>query len=240
MNNSVLTKPNERAQVVTLSTSKSIKNYILLGVLAWFFLSLIGGWFGIFSQPDQLPVLLGLFIALPLIIFATLYLASSQFRAFAHSIQLPLIVGAHLWRFVGFSFILAYLLGYLPAGFGIPEGVGDIIAAIFALPLAIALHRRKPVRRTFVIWNIYGLADLVSALTMGLLYSQGPLGILRTDVSTALMTTFPVNLIPTFFVPLFIMFHILALIRRKEVGATGPMVSPSLPSALKPSSYPKL
>jgi len=53
------------------------------------------------------------------------------------------------------------------------------------------------------------------------LYSQGAFGILRTGVSTALMTSFPVSIIPTFFVPFFILLHVLALIRYKEVGPAG-------------------
>ena len=71
---------------------------------------------------------------------------STRFRAFANSISLSLIAGAHLWRHVGLGFVVAFLLGKLPTQFGIPEGFGDIIAAIFALPLALAVHRKKPVR----------------------------------------------------------------------------------------------
>jgi hypothetical protein len=121
---------------------------------------------------------------------------------------------------VGLGFLVAFLVGRLPAQFAIPEGLGDIVAAIFALPLALALRGEKPVRGYFILWNIFGLIDLLSAITVGILYSEGPLGVLRTGVSTALMTTFPVNLIPTFFVPLFILLHVLALLRRNEVKAT--------------------
>jgi len=124
-----------------------------------------------------------------------------------------------VWRYVGLGFVIAYFLGKLPPQFAFPEGLGDVLAAVFALPLARALYRGKPVRKFFIAWNIYGVADLISAITMGVLYSQGSFGILRTGVSTALMTTFSINLIPTFFVPLFIMLHILALIRYKEVGS---------------------
>ncbi len=217
MNKVLSAQPNEQANALMLTFSSSIRNYTILGVLVWFFSALIAGWFGFFSQPDAPPPHLGLFIAPPLIVFTVLYLASASFRSFAHSIPLPFIVGAHVWRYIGLGFIIAYLFGKLPPEFAIPEGTGDIIAAVFSLPLALALYRGKPVSRGFVAWNIFGLADLVSAITMGVLYSQGPLGILRTGVSTALMTSFPIHLIPTFFVPLFILLHLLALARRKEV-----------------------
>jgi hypothetical protein len=50
----------------------------------------------------------------------------------------------------------------------------------------------------------------MSAITMGVLYSNGPLGLLSAPtVTTRLMVTFPVSLIPTFFVPLFLLMHAL-------------------------------
>ncbi len=60
--------------------------------------------------------------------------------------------------------------------------------------------------------------DLVSALTMGLLFSESALGLLHTAASnTTLMVTFPVSLIPTFFVPLFLLVHLL-IFRRIGTG----------------------
>jgi hypothetical protein len=199
--------------------TQEIKTAVLLAIGVWFASALIGGWYGVFAQQGEPPTHLGLFLALPIVGLTMAYLVSEEFRIFARGISLPLIVGAHTWRYVGVGFVIAFLMGKLPAQFGIPEGLGDIIAAIFAFPLAVALHRRRPVRRAFIIWNIFGLIDLISAITMGVLYSQGSFGILRTNVSTALMTTFPINLIPTFFVPLFILLHLLALIRYKEVAS---------------------
>lgn len=197
-----------------------MKNFTLIAVLLWFSGAFIAGWFDLFVQSDAPPTYLGLFILLPIVVFTSLYLSNNNFRVFANSIDISLVVVAHLWRYVGIGFLIAFLYGRLPAQFAIPEGLGDIIAAAFALPLALALQRKKTVRGYFIAWNIFGLADLVSAITLGVLYSQGPFGILRTEVSTALMTTFPVNLIPTFFVPLFIMLHVLALVRRQEVATT--------------------
>lgn len=194
-----------------------MRNFTIQAILLWFLGALTAGWFGLFVQSDAPPTYLGAFIILPIAAFTALYLSNKEFRVFANSIDLSLIVGAHLWRYVGMGFLIAFLFGRLPAQFAIPEGLGDIIAAVFAYPLALALRSNKAVRGYFIAWNIFGLVDLVSAVTVGVLYSEGPFGILRTGVSTALMTTFPVNLIPAFFVPLFIMLHVLALVRRKEV-----------------------
>ena len=197
--------------------SSHIRNYAVIAIVAWFLSAGIAGWFGYFSQPDIPPTHLALFLVTPMIGFMGAYVLSAHFRVWTHSIRLSIIVGAHAWRYVGIGFVIAFLLGYLPPQFGIPEGVGDIIAAVFSLPLAFSLHRGKPVRTAFIVWNIFGLVDLLSAITMGILYSQGSFGILRDGVSTALMTMFPIHLIPTFFVPLFILLHILALVRSGEV-----------------------
>jgi hypothetical protein len=196
------------------------RNITILAILLWFLGSLIAGYYGVFAQTGVPPIYLGLFIAVPFVGFTGAYFANPRFRDFAHSISLPLIVGTHVWRYVGVFFVIAFLMGKLPPQFGIPEGGGDIIAAIYSLPLAFALRQGKPVRTAFIAWNLFGLVDLISAITLGMLYSEGSLGFLRTGVSTALMTTFPVNLIPTFFVPLFILLHLLALARTREVGTS--------------------
>lgn len=198
---------------------QSTRNYTILAILLWFFGSMIAGYYGVFATPGTPPIYLGLFIVVPFVGFTGAYFVSPRFRAFAHDISLPLMVGAHAWRYVGLFFVIAYLMGKLPPQFGIPEGGGDIITAVFSLPLAFALRQGKPVRTAFIAWNVFGLVDLISAITMGALYSEGSFGILRTGVSTALMTTFPVNIIPTFFVPLFILLHLLALARTGEVGS---------------------
>ncbi len=146
--------------------------------------------------------------------FVAAYFASPAFRAFTDRISLTLIVGSHLWRFVGLGFVIGWLKGVLPAGFGIPEGFGDIIAALGALALLPSLRAGTPSRRWLLAWNTWGFLDLVSAIAMGLLYSNSSLGVLsRGGQTTELMVTFPVSLIPTFFVPLFLLLHALTFKR---------------------------
>jgi hypothetical protein len=137
-------------------------------------------------------------------------------------IPLWLITIAHVWRFVGLGFVIGAMMHKLPPQFGYPEGLGDIVAAFFCVPLAQAIRkntRSSGLRAAFVAWNVYGLIDLLSAIFIGILYSPSSFGILRTDISTELMTTFPVNLIPTFFVPLFILFHLFSLKRSGELSS---------------------
>ncbi len=73
--------------------------------------------------------MLAAFVAVPILGFVAAYGLSASFRAFTDTIPLSLLVGSHLWRFVGLGFIVGAFTGALPMGFGIPEGVGDVIAA---------------------------------------------------------------------------------------------------------------
>lgn len=186
----------------------------VLALAGWFLAAFAGGWFGIVNEPGRLPLVLLTYIALPMLGFVAAYMLSDSFRAFAGSLNLTLIVGSHLWRFVGLGFIIAWLHGDLPAGFAIPEGLGDIVAALGALALLPRLIKGTASRRWLLAWNVFGFMDLISAIAMGLLYSNTPLGILSSGTATtALMVTFPVSLIPTFFVPLFLLLHALTFKR---------------------------
>jgi hypothetical protein len=197
---------------------------ILFGIIGlWFIAAFIGGAMKVFSQTGGPPVPIGIFLVIPIGGFTLAYAMSSRVRHAVDQIPLWLITITHVWRFVGLGFVIGAVVHVLPPQFGYPEGIGDFVAALFCLPLALAIRKggRAPgLRGAFIAWNIYGLIDLVSAISMGILYSQSSFGVLRTDLSTALMTTFPVSLIPTFFVPLFILLHMLALARSREIAGT--------------------
>jgi len=189
----------------------------ILAIGAWFAAAVWGGLHGIFSHPDVPPVSLGAFILVPITSFLLTYALSAAFRTFAQNLDMRVLVGSHLWRFVGVGFIIGWLTGDLPAQFGIPEGLFDIIAAVGAAILLVQLNKGEFPRRWLLIWNVFGLLDLISAITVGALYSNGTLGILSAGtVTTRVMTIFPVSLIPTFFVPLFILVHLLVFVRLRQ------------------------
>jgi hypothetical protein len=195
---------------------------ILLGVVGlWFLAAFIGGMNDIFYQPGVPPVTVGLFLLIPIAGFILAYVFSTRVRRVIDQIPLWLATIAHVWRFVGLGFVIGAVMHILPPQFGYPEGLGDVAAALLCLPLAFAIRKGSyspGLRRAFIAWNIFGLIDLLSAISLGILYSPSSFGVLRTDISTGLMTSFPVSLIPTFFLPLFILFHILGLIRSKELA----------------------
>jgi len=197
------------------------ESMVLGAVGIWFVAAFVGGIMNVFYQPGVPPVTVALFLLVPITGFTLAYVFSNQVRHVIDQIPLWLITIAHVWRFVGLGFVIGAVMHVLPKQFGYPEGWGDVAAALFCLPLAFAIRKggHSPgLRRAFIAWNIFGLIDLLSAISLGILYSPSSFGVLRTDISTGLMTQFPVSLIPTFFLPLFILFHMLALIRSKELA----------------------
>jgi hypothetical protein len=78
-------------------------------------------------------VLLSIF-AVPILGFVTVYLTSASFRAFTETIPMTLLVGSHLGGSSesGSSRVARWVA--LPRASVIPEGFGDIIAALGAAP----------------------------------------------------------------------------------------------------------
>ena len=197
------------------------RRWTVATIAVWFTVALVAGAAGVVNEPGKPPLVLLSFFAIPIVGFLLAYAIGPSFRAFTETIPMTLLVGSHLWRFVGIGFVIGWLSGALPGGFGIPEGFGDIIAALGAALLLPSLRRGTAPRGWLLAWNAFGMLDLLSAITVGLLFSQSALGVLSTATSnTAPLVTFPVSIIPTFFVPLFLLVH--ALIFRRLAGESGP------------------
>ncbi len=196
----------------------------LVGVTGvWFLAAVISGLADLFVRYPEKPYVL-VFVLGPILFYTLAYRASERVRHALDAIPLWIITIAHTWRFVGLGFVVGATIRVLPVQFGYPEGWGDLIAASLSIPLALALRRGEHsarMRKLFIAWNVFGLIDMLSAITLGVLYSPAPFAVLRTGLSTELMTTFPISLIPTFLVPLFILMHMLSLARSSEVGGAG-------------------
>jgi len=211
--------------------SRAVATTIASLIAMWFVAALVMSCSGRFqTAPDQPPLAFGLTLSIPLVLAIVSYAAVPGVRLVARSLDLNLVTALHLGRIVGSDFILLWLQHRLPALFALPAGLGDITIALTTLPLIWAMRRQTPgVRTRFVIWNVLGIVDLVVALGMGVLNAQGPLGVLAgSGPTTVLMSAYPRALIPTFFVPFYILLHLAALTRRAEVGSPA---SPAAPRA---------
>jgi hypothetical protein len=72
-------------------------------------------------------------------------------------------------------------------------------------------------------WNVFGILDLIVAVTTGFLTAPSLLQPIEIQPTSELMTVLPMVLIPVFLVPLSIVLHLasLAKLRRDEARASG-------------------
>lgn len=116
----------------------------------------------------------------------------------------------NLWRLLGVVFLLLMINGQAPALWALPAGIGDIIVGATAFPVASRLDTPGG-RRLGVVFNLFGLADLVVAVGLGVATSPGPLHVIHTTPTTEVMTHFPMALVPGFLVPLAFMLQVVSL-----------------------------
>ena len=62
-----------------------------------------------------------------------------------------------------------------------------------------------------IIFNLFGMADLVVAVGLGVMTSPGPAQVFHTTPTSELATRFPLALVPTFLVPLAFVLHVISL-----------------------------
>jgi hypothetical protein len=119
------------------------------------------------------------------------------------------LVAIHTWRILGIVFLWGVSQGILHPAFGIPAGVGDILIGVTAIPFVYFLRKGFSWSKySLVVWNVLGIADLVMAVSLGLITSPG------FGIST--MTTFPWVLIPTLGVPIALTLHGITLYRLRN------------------------
>ena len=204
------------ASALTARSAQGVRNLTATVVALWFLLAIFGSLLGYFDSEPRPPVTLGLAAVVPVAVYGFLYFTSAGLRDLVLSLDLRVLTLAQTWRIGGIVFLILYWRAVLPGVFALPAGWGDIAIGITAPVVAWSCIRPLR-RRAFIAWNVLGIFDPVLAVTLGVLASATPVGILAGDVTTRLMGQFPLSLIPTFFVPLLLICHLIALSRvRKE------------------------
>jgi hypothetical protein len=181
-------------------------------IAAWFIFSLSASALHVFNNdPSRPPIALGLAVLIPLAIFAVWFARSEAFREFALSLDPRALTRTQSLRIAGYTFLVLYTYRLLPGAFALPAGWGDIAigatASLVAKRLAIPAHKSA-----FIFWQVLGIFDLVSAVTLGataqLIDPQG--------IPTSAMTVLPLSLIPTFAVPLFLILHVICIAQARR------------------------
>src|SRR5215210_3710617 len=120
-----------------------------------------------------------------------------------------LLIAVHIWRIGGIFFIWGMTQGLLDPAFAIPAGVGDILIGVTAIPFAIFLWKGYSWSKyALLVWSVLGIADLVNAVTLGVITTP--------DFRTSTMAIFPWILVPTLAVPLALALHGITLYRLRN------------------------
>lgn len=197
---------------------------IIRGIMAiWLVVVFMLGAAGAFVKPSgtlPIPILIG--ATIPVVVFLGAYRVSAAFRAFILAFDLLLATSIQAWRAGGLAFLALYAHGILPGLFAWPAGLGDIAIGITAPWVVLALIRRPSfaASRRFVIWNLFGILDLIVAVSTGALSSGLVVGAVG-EVTTGPMAQLPLVLIPAYLVPLFIMLHLAALFQVRRMRTSG-------------------
>jgi hypothetical protein len=195
---------------------------VVLVLAAWFAcVVLVGASGGFVSPSGGLPLPIAIGVTAPVVVFLSAFWMSLRFREFVLTADLRLVTGIQAWRAAGFAFLALYAHGVLPGLFALPAGLGDIAIGVTAPWIVLALIRRPgfAASKTFVVWNLLGLLDLVDAVGTGALSSALATGA-AGEITTLPMAQLPLVLVPAYLVPIFVMLHLASLFQARRLASS--------------------
>lgn len=185
-----------------------IRNKVVLFYVLYFLtiaaFSLVG-----FFEKNVLPPRIIIFTAVPLLLFYLFYVQRLKwFKIVYENIKVEELIYIHLFRLVGVFFFLAYYYGAIPRAFAFIGGTGDIVTALLAIPVMIALKKSLSYAKLIAyIWSIIGLLDIISVIITAITLTKIALDTGGQGVQE--FGTFPYSWIPAFAPATIIFLHIL-------------------------------
>jgi hypothetical protein len=205
---------------LTPAVRTGIWSAVALPLIAWFvFIWNVAAAGALEARPGALPFLPAA-IVLPIIIALPLLTRSRRFAAAIDAAPASWLIGLQVYRLIGGNFLVLWAYGgAIPGIFALPAGVGDVLTGVLALPTALYLASGAPHSRTVAIaWNFLGIADLMSAVSLGAMTSPGPLQLMAFDQPNLLTSAYPSVMTPAFAVPLSLILHGLSLWQLRRLG----------------------
>ncbi|MFY7909080.1 MAG: hypothetical protein ACOVO2_05990 [Emticicia sp.] len=181
---------------------------VLLFLLIYFTYVFIAGKLGLF-QAVSLPPKILLFTTLPYAIFLFGFIDKiSITKQIFEKISISSLVGLHIFRLIGCTFIILALHDALPKSFAFIAGFGDVVTAITSIFVVNAINKQKSYAKnlTFV-WNTFGLLDIIITAIMANVFTKISIDTGTMGVDT--LAKFPFSLIPAFAPPTIIFLHVM-------------------------------
>ncbi len=156
---------------------------------------------------------------IPVAAFLAVYALSSRFRGFILAQDIRALTMLQHWRVIGFVFLPLTFFAVLPGLFAWPAGLGDVAIGL-AAAFVIARLGRDPAWATsagLVRFHLLGLLDFAVAIaTAGLAAGAFP-SLIADGVTSAPLDVWPLNLFPSFIVPIFIILHLSVLLKVRHL-----------------------
>lgn len=189
-------------------------------LIGWFLLSIALGLAGTYEAGAKRIPTIQYGIAIPILIGAWLIWRSPKVSRIIDVIPQPWLIGVQLYRVLGGIFLILYATDQMPGLFAWPAGVGDIIVGLLA-PIVALAYSRDASRNVSLVkaWNVFGILDLVVAVTTGFLTS--PSLLFTYEPPNQLISVFPLVLVPVYLVPLAILLHLASLVKLHRELAPG-------------------
>ncbi|MFN7733052.1 MAG: hypothetical protein ACK5OB_14205 [Pirellula sp.] len=204
------TSPKLNAPSATpLRSNDSGMSAILGGTITVWFLTVAvaaqRGWIAQLYMP-WIAAIVAATIAIPTLA----YFASPRLQRYVESIGHRRIALFHAWRVPAALLFFWYgVQGQLPPAFWSIAGLGDLIAGVYGLYASLQPETRK----TYLTFHLFGFADFVSAVGIGLTYT------LLSDPRMQPVAQLPLAWIPLFGVGLSGASHLMAFdMLRRNVG----------------------
>jgi hypothetical protein len=196
---------------------------VILPYTLWFALVWSAAIHGVFHLSAVAPTVpwLPLAIFVPVLVGVPLMLLSRRLAQVLDVMPAAWLVALQFYRVFGGWVLAAWLHGAVPGVFALPAGTGDMLTGLLAVPAAIAVASGTAQgRRAAIAWNLFGLADFVLAVTLGLLTAPGRFHLIVTSVPSISAGNYPDVLTPAFVVPSSILLHALSLrqLMRRRAG----------------------
>jgi len=190
-----------------------------ISLVGWFLLSSTLARFDFFRVDYGRIPTIQYGIVSPILIGGVLIWRSARLARVIDAIPQQWLIQVQLYRVLGAIFLILYAAGRLPGLFAWPAGLGDVLVGVLAPVVAVA-YARSPNQNVDLVlmWNLFGIADLIIAVTMGFLTSPSAFQSLAFDRPSELVSQFPLVMIPVFLVPVSVLLHLASLMKlRRDV-----------------------
>ncbi len=194
---------------------KLVIGSIMIFFGAYIFYVVLAGQKGLFQQAMFPPKIL-LFTTLPyalFLFFVVIKLPLAQ--KIIEKTKLSELIGLHIFRLVGSTFIFLGIYDALPKHFAYLAGIGDVLAALSSIFVVYALKKEKPfAKKLAYVWNVFGLADILMTAVLANVLTKISMdsGVMGVDT----LARFPFSLIPAIAPPTIIFLHVLIFRKLKE------------------------